>query len=108
VEYSVLSTLYGRQRQTMSTAELSDVIGEAPEHVKRLTLALSLRGLVVRNFDTADRRKVMAGLSDAGVVLIRSILPVVSGMTADLVNSFAPGELATLLALLRKLTRSAA
>jgi DNA-binding MarR family transcriptional regulator len=103
VEYSLLTALYGHQGRVMSVAELSEAIGEAPEQIKRLTLALGGRGLVARNRDAADRRKVVTTLSKDGVVLVQNMLPVINGMTADYVDSFAPGELANLLTLLRKL-----
>jgi MarR family transcriptional regulator, negative regulator of the multidrug operon emrRAB len=105
VEYGLLVALYGRPNQSVSVAELCNVIGEAPQHVRRLTLALSRRGLVVRTRDAAGRRKAVVGLSDDGVALVQSMLPVISSMAAGCVDSFAAGELTRLLGLLKKLMR---
>ena len=101
-ECSLLTALYGHRHQTMFIEDLSDAVGEAPECIEWLVVALDKQEFVVRGYDAVDRRKVVASLSDDGAVLVRSILPIINGRIADYVESFAPGELASLLALLKQ------
>lgn len=107
-EYGVLITLYGSDGYSMSAVELCQVVGARVAQVNRLIHLLSKRGLVMRSYDVIDRRKAMAILSDRGAQLVQEVLPVVGAMARDVVQSFAPGELAELVRLLTKSVRTLA
>jgi DNA-binding MarR family transcriptional regulator len=101
-EYSLLSMLYGSKGHALSMADLCTAVGENPGPVTRSIRLLHKRGLVVRNHDKVDRRKVTVVLDKKGVTLVQTMLPVLTSMTNDYLRSFAPGEVRELLRLLRK------
>jgi len=69
---------------------------------------LEARDLVRRVRDTADRRAVRVGLTEAGMALIASLFPRLAGDVARAMSGLAAAELHELGELLRKLGLSAA
>lgn len=101
-EYNVLATLYGSDGHAMCLTDMCDVLGETPAHASRLIQVLDKRGLIDRRYDATDRRKVVAVLTNRGVRLVETLLPVISGMVNEHIGSFEAGEMAELLRLLKK------
>jgi DNA-binding MarR family transcriptional regulator len=65
-------------RQPQSLSQLGTELTLAPPSVTRLVDRLEARGLLQRNRDDDDRRKVLASLTDAGRRLV-STLPFIEG-----------------------------
>lgn len=107
-EYGVMTTLYGSENYAMLVVELCHLVGARVTQVNRLIHQLDKQGLVIRSYDVIDRRRVVATLSDRGVTLIQEVLPVVGALARSAVQSFAPGELAELVRLLKKSVRTLA
>ncbi|GAB2572188.1 winged helix-turn-helix transcriptional regulator [Dyella jejuensis] len=101
-EYSILVALYGADGYMLPTTSLCEITGESSSNTKRLVHFLCDRKLVIRGYDKADRRKIMVGLSDAGMHLLRRALPTMAGLLDEQVRTFESGELPELVRLLKK------
>jgi MarR family transcriptional repressor of emrRAB len=100
--YAVMVMLYGSIDQTLTPSQLVDATHEKSANITRICDDLLRQGLISREVDSHDRRKVQVRLSPAGEVLITRVLPDVVSVTQ---NSFAlldSAERLQLACLLRK------
>jgi MarR family transcriptional regulator, negative regulator of the multidrug operon emrRAB len=79
-EYNLLMMLYGTASGTMSPSELADAAGEKSANITRLTNELTDKGLISRNANADDRRKLELSLTPKGLALIDSFLPEICGL----------------------------
>jgi DNA-binding MarR family transcriptional regulator len=83
--------------------QLASSLGTDNAGITRLLDRLEAKALVVRRMSTTDRRAIVIEPTAAGRALVPQLLPVVRGVTAQLLDGFAADELPALQALLRRL-----
>ena len=83
--------------------QLASSLGTDNAGITRLLDRLEAKALVVRRMSATDRRAIVIEPTAAGRALVPHLLPVVRGVTAQLLDGFAAEELPMLQALLRRL-----
>jgi DNA-binding MarR family transcriptional regulator len=83
--------------------QLASSLGTDNAGITRLLDRLEAKALVVRRMSATDRRAIVIEPTAAGRALVPHLLPVVRGVTAQLLDGFAADELPALQALLRRL-----
>jgi DNA-binding MarR family transcriptional regulator len=83
--------------------QLASSLGTDNAGITRLLDRLESKALVVRRMSATDRRAIVIEPTAAGRALVPQLLPVVRGVTAQLLDGFAADELPVLQALLRRL-----
>jgi len=101
-KYSVLCELLAAD-DPLSPSWIAERIGVSRPTVTGLLDGLCRQGLVTRQFDEQDRRRVTVRLTRAGDRFIRNLLPGQYHLMADVVGALNPDERAQLRALLKKL-----
>jgi DNA-binding MarR family transcriptional regulator len=88
-------------------AELAEAVGVTRATMTGLIDTLMRDGYVTREPDAKDRRMVTVTLTEAGIDLIRSILPTYFNRMAELMMPLSESERQTMLKLLRKIITQA-
>ncbi len=73
--YAVLVMLYGSVDFTLTPSQLADATHEKSANITRICDELLQAGLIARSFDAHDRRRVQVALTEAGRVMIETVLP---------------------------------
>ena len=84
--YAVMVMLYGSIDQTLTPSQLVDATHEKSANITRICDDLLRQGLISREVDSVDRRKVQVRLTTAGEKRITEVLPDVVAVTR---NNFA-------------------
>jgi DNA-binding MarR family transcriptional regulator len=79
------------------------LLGTDNAGITRLLDRLEAKGLVMRRTSPTDRRAIVVEPTAAGRALVPHLLPVIRGVTAQLLDGFSAEELPVLQALLRRL-----
>ncbi len=87
--------------------KLATILGTDNAGITRLLDRLEAKALVVRRTSAKDRRAIVIEPTAAGRALVPRLLPVVQGVTSQLLDGFATDELLVLQALLRRLLNNA-
>jgi DNA-binding MarR family transcriptional regulator len=83
--------------------QLAPWLGTDNAGITRLLDRLEAKGLIVRRMSATDRRAVVVELTPAGRALIPHLVLAFRALSAQLIDGFAPDELAALEALLRRM-----
>ena len=101
-----LRALWHRDGQTQS--ELSAVVGTMEPTTLTAVKAMERAGLVRREPDAADRRKLNVFLTGRGRALKADLLPLAREVVEDAVAGFSPADRAAFLGYLRAIQRNLA
>ncbi|MBJ3777023.1 MarR family winged helix-turn-helix transcriptional regulator [Acuticoccus mangrovi] len=101
VQFTTLCALRSHGRQ--SQAELVKATGVDQATIRGIVDRLKARDLVAISKDPADGRKVIIGITDAGLTLLETMVPRAVQATADTLDPLNPAERVALLYTLRKL-----
>lgn len=104
VQFGVLNVLH--RLGEASQRELCDALDLDRSTVAGLVARLEARGLVARVRATADRRRNVVRLTDAGLALLRELVPSAARVDAVLTSALTPTERETLQHLLTKILDS--
>lgn len=88
--------------------QLSALIGIDPRNAVPIVDGLADRGLLAREVDSADRRRRVLALTDAGRAMVRDLTEAGAGMEQRFLQALDPAERAALHRMLLTLLRSAA
>ena len=102
IHFQLLSILDAEGPTAMS--RLADAIGAGFSNVTGIVGRLEERGLVTRVHDDADRRIVLAQLTDAGAETLREVEEVRLAHLRALIETMSPDEQRTVLAAARLMT----
>ncbi|MCR6648831.1 MAG: MarR family winged helix-turn-helix transcriptional regulator [Cellulomonas sp.] len=94
VQFGVLNVLH--RLGEASQRELCDALDLDRSTVAGLVARLEARGLVARVRATADRRRNVVCLTDAGLALLRELVPSAARVDAVLTSALTPTERETL------------
>ncbi|KMM47258.1 hypothetical protein CWIS_01065 [Cellulomonas sp. A375-1] len=94
VQFGVLNVLH--RLGEASQRELCDALDLDRSTVAGLVARLEARGLVARVRATADRRRNVVRLTDAGLALLRELVPSAARVDAVLTSALTPTERETL------------
>jgi MarR family transcriptional repressor of emrRAB len=100
--YAVLVMLYGSPDYALTPSLLVEATHEKSTNITRICDDLLRKGLIERDVDLADRRKVQVRLSDSGMTLLTAILPDMVTLTQDSFARLSADERMQLNTLLRK------
>ena len=101
-QYNALRLLHAAKPGKVATLTLGGrLVSRAPD-ITRLVDRLAERGLVERERPADNRRVVHVGITDAGSALLDRLADEVRACHARQLGHLAPGELQTLVELLRK------
>lgn len=100
--YAVLVMLYGSPEYALSPSELVAATHEKSTNITRITDALVARGLIEREIDLGDRRKVVVRMTAEGIALLETVLPAMMQVTLASFAALDDGERQQLNTLLRK------
>ena len=104
-QYNVLRILHNARSAGaagLACGEIAERLVRHDPDVTRLLDRLEARGLVSRSRDTADRRVIVAGITDAGVATLDRIGEAVATLHAEQFRRIGRQELRTLVSLLEK------
>lgn len=101
IQYGILETVL--ESDVLAQRDIADRLGSAAQSVVPLIRDLEDRRLVKRVRSKADRRRHQLTLTKDGLDLLVELRERVTGIEADLVSGFAPGERSQLIDLLRRL-----
>ncbi|AFC87433.1 MarR family winged helix-turn-helix transcriptional regulator [Frateuria aurantia] len=102
-EYNILAMMFGTPDYAMFPSELGDAIGEKSANITRLANGLVGKGLIEREVDAHDRRKVLLHLTEHGKRSIREILPKVCVLLDRFTETLDAAEIRQFEHLLKKL-----
>jgi MarR family transcriptional repressor of emrRAB len=103
VAYIAMMTLYSTPNNLANPSEICDATGETRSNMTRITDELVKKGLLKRITNEEDRRRVDLSLSDAGIELLRTVVPLVRECNASVFSVFNPQEKAVVEADMLKL-----
>ena len=89
-------------RETPTVAELADLVGRDHSTVSRQLAKLESLGLLKRRPDEGDRRRTMAGLTDAGRQIVRAIAGARRRLLASALAGWSDQDLEALAGLNRR------
>lgn len=92
------------QRDGVSQKYLSDATGVTENTTAALIAAMIRRGLVNRQRDSADRRKVQINLTPEGRALAKDLLPRATGINAIAASGISESEVETCLSVLIRMS----
>jgi DNA-binding MarR family transcriptional regulator len=95
-QYNVLRILRGAGPDGLPTLAIGERMVERTPGVTRLIDRLSAKGLVARERDTADRRRIVCRITDDGLAVLERIQPRLDRAVAAFEAALPPGVLAEL------------
>ncbi|WP_152619376.1 MarR family winged helix-turn-helix transcriptional regulator [Cohnella kolymensis] len=88
----------------MLPSEISDDLAVTRANISGLLNALENKGLVSREFDASNRRRVLVHLTEAGTKLLEHVYPIYNeSISRDITNKLSTDEQDTLIRLVKKL-----
>ena len=103
-QYNVLRILRGAQPAGLTCAAIGSRMITAEPDITRLLKRLKALKLIRQQRDSQDRRVVWTQISEAGLLLLRKMDPVIQRLPGELLGRLEQAELAELIRLL-ELTR---
>lgn len=92
-DYEVLVCLSWEDDHRLRMSELAETTGSSKSRLTHQVRRLEREGLLRRESDPADRRGVVAAMTQQGLDLLRTAAPThVTGAREHLVNHLTPGE----------------
>jgi DNA-binding MarR family transcriptional regulator len=104
LQYTALTVL--ERRPTMSAADLARASFVRAQSVADLIGALERRGLILREVDSSNRRKLLITLTEEGRQLLAEYAPVIAELEARMLRDLDPGAQATFRAALDSCRRA--
>lgn len=92
-----------RDLETCSLSDIVKVTAIDQATIRGIVERLKARDLIALSHDSADRRKVLVSLSDAGRALVSENVPFASQITEATYGNLNPAERVALVFLLRKM-----
>ena len=102
-DFSVLMQLFGNPGRSASPGELCGLTAQRPTNMTRIGDALVRKGLVTRETDPGDRRRIVLRITARGERLARTLLPQLSSEVSRIFSSLGGTQRRQLDALLLKL-----
>lgn len=101
-----LCLLYALQRigRPALPSELGDDLAVTRANISGLLRELEKNGMIRREMDTADRRRVWVHLTAKGIETLQQAWPIYEATIAERFQSLTPDEQTLLLSILRKLS----
>lgn len=99
-QYNVLRILRGAQPRGLTCAAIGDRMITAEPDITRLLARLKGLKLIRQHRDRQDRRVVWTQISEAGMELLKSMDPVIDGLTRELMGHMSERDLTELIRLL--------
>lgn len=99
----ILSLIFLYFRDGISAADICDFSGHLKNNISRAITALEAKGLVRREPDPQDRRRLVIHITAAGRRMHEAFMPALEEREADMMSCLSAAERATLEGLLRKL-----
>jgi DNA-binding MarR family transcriptional regulator len=99
-QYNVLRILRGAGQAGLGCSELSDRMVASDPDITRLLERLDREGMVRRRRHEGDRRIVLTVITEAGLQLLETAVPMVDAMLRGLLGHMRPEELDRLIELL--------
>lgn len=105
IEYRTLMNVFvhTRHQQVAYPGELCSSLGQSPANITRLTDSLVQRGLIVREPDAHDRRKLGLRTTAQGDQLVSEVLPVMLQTVRANFSSMPQTDLQDLINILKRL-----
>lgn len=101
-EFRLLMALYSHGG-TAFAGDLCGALAQSPANLTRLSDALVERGLIARNPDLEDRRRMQLAIQPAGEQLVRALLPRIGPGISAAFAEFSAAEKKQLLASMKRL-----
>jgi len=102
-QYQVLSSLRDLEGETTDLLTLTSQMMSKNSNTTRLVEKLRLKGLITREQNPTNRRKVDIGITEAGLELLAEIDPVQERFEKDVTKSMTKRDLLTLNRLIEKM-----
>ena len=102
LEFRTLLTIFSRDGSA-TPGDLSAALAQSPANLTRLSDSLVERGLITRNPDLEDRRRMLLTLQPAGEQLVRSLMPRIGPEISAAFADFTATEKQQLLGSLKRL-----
>ncbi|MBV1776762.1 MarR family transcriptional regulator [Burkholderiaceae bacterium DAT-1] len=103
VSFSALLMLYRAELETINPSGLSEVTGESRANVTRICDDLVAKGLLIRDPNPEDRRRIDLRLAPAGAELMEALLPHMRDRLCKAFACFSDEEKVLLEGLLKRL-----
>lgn len=103
-QFGVLEVLYHKGR--LCQRDISQKILKTSGNITMVIDNLEKRELVLREKDSADRRRMVVKLTKKGLDLIQALFPVHAAVAAETFSALESNELATLGKLLKKIGKA--
>jgi len=84
-QYNVLRILKGRYPKAANPGEIKEVMLDKNPDLTRLCDRLSKSGLIQRNIDRQNRRKMNIRITDKGIALLDILQPIISSLDVSFV-----------------------
>lgn len=101
-EFRLLMALFSHGGSSFA-GDICAALAQSPANLTRLSDSLVERGLITRNPDLEDRRRMLLTLQPAGEKLVRSLIPIISPEISAAFADFSANEKKQLLASLKRL-----
>jgi len=106
VSYFTMMRLYSNANNQANPSELSTFTGETRTNMTRICDDLVNRGLMHRVTSIEDRRRIDLSLTDEGITLLHTVLPVLREKCAIIYSVFTNDEKKVLESLMTKLNHA--
>src|SRR5689334_636178 len=78
VEFRALMSVFSHGQEPVYPSDLCSGVAQSPANITRITDALVSRGLISREANDTDRRRLVLRVTDKGEALVRELMPTVS------------------------------
>ena len=102
-QYQVLSSLRNLKGETTDLLNLTSQMMSKNSNTTRLVEKLRLKGLITREQNPTNRRKVDIGITEAGLELLEEIDPIQKSFEKEVTNNLSKRDLLTLNRLIEKM-----
>jgi MarR family transcriptional regulator, negative regulator of the multidrug operon emrRAB len=106
VAYFAMMMLHANPEQLANPSELGAAIGETRANMTRICDDLVAKGWMNREPSSLDRRRIDLSLTQAGVDILRTVVPGLHARQQKVLGQFSRAEKDTLTALLIKLNQA--
>jgi len=106
--YIAMMAIYGSADNLVNPSVLSDATGETRGNMTRICDDLVNHGFMRRVPNLEDRRRVDLSLTEEGMALLRTVVPILRQGAASVFEVFSDKEKATLVSLLTRLHQALA
>jgi MarR family transcriptional regulator, negative regulator of the multidrug operon emrRAB len=103
--YFAMNMLYGKAENLANPSELCLITGETRANMTRICDELVEKNLMHRVTNLEDRRRVDLSLTDAGVALLKRVVPALREKNQTMLSVFDEEEKAMLVTLLSRLNQ---